>query len=70
MKDNELDDLLREKANNIDDSKFNFKMDVNEIKKQAEDNKVMMAGTYLGSAEQPDGYIFICSYIFASTNHR
>lgn len=39
MKDNELDDLLREKANNIDDSKFNFKMDVNEIKKQAEAKK-------------------------------
>ena len=39
MKDNELDDLLREKANNIDDSKFNFKMDINEIKKQAEAKK-------------------------------
>ncbi len=30
---------------------------------EREDNKVMMAGTYLGSREQPDGYIFICSYL-------
>lgn len=39
MKDNELDDLLRKKANDIDDSKFNFKIDVNEIKKKAEAKK-------------------------------
>ncbi len=30
---------------------------------EREDNKVMMAGTYLGSADKPDGYIFVCSYI-------
>ncbi len=31
---------------------------------EREDNKVMMVGSYLGSSlEQPDGYIFICSYV-------
>ncbi len=30
---------------------------------EREDNKVMMAGSYLGSADTPDGYIFICSYL-------
>ncbi len=30
---------------------------------EREDNKVMMAGSYLGDRESPDGYIFICSYL-------
>ncbi len=30
---------------------------------ERENNKVMMAGTHLGNAESPDGYIFVCSYL-------
>ena len=39
MKDNDIDNLLREKASQIDDGKYDFRINVDEIKRKAENKK-------------------------------
>ena len=39
MKDNDIDNLLREKAKQIDDNKYNFKINVDEIKRKADSKR-------------------------------
>lgn len=39
MKDNDIDNLLREKAKQIDDNKYSFKINVDEIKRKADSKR-------------------------------